>query len=187
MRAEKFDTICSSDPEIDTTKIDDSVFADYLRDRASLDTIRHAFTPAGPTIYTIREIPHSLWDWVDEPDSDALKYKRAFMAGVACATNVMQSNGTRLGSVGGTKAIRSGTSQVDMMQESDLVYFSPAERLEIGSVAYTHSFLHRKIGSCFRLPPRSLRALAEREFRSADVSRTSPATPSEEPSAPEAT
>lgn len=186
MRHEKFETICSNDPEFDTTKVDAATISEFLRDRMSLDTVRHAFTPTGPTVFVIREIPHALWDWVDEPDSQSLKYKRAFMAGVECAKNVIQNNGSRLPSVAGRDTIPNGTSQIDIMKDADLQYFSPAERLEIGSVAYTHSFLHRKIASCFRLPPASLRVLEGREFRSADASPTSPATPSEEPSATEA-
>lgn len=187
MRDEKFKTICSNDPEIDTTKIAPEDFVAYLNSRADLDSIRHTFSAAGPVLYTIREIPHSQWDWVDEPQSDSLKYKRAFMVGVECVENVMQSNGTRLPTVAGSKTIANGTSQVDVMQERDLAYFSPAERLEIGAVAYTHSFLHRKIDNYFRLPLASHRLLAEREFRSADASRTSQDTPSADTSASEAT
>jgi hypothetical protein len=187
MRQEKFKTVCSNDPEIDTTKIEASTMGEFLRERSGLDTIRHAFTPRGPVIFNICEIPQSLWDWVDEPESEAQKYKRAFMAGVESVENVMQTNGTPLPSVSGTKTLANGTTQVDIMQERDLQYFSPAERLEIGSVAYTHSFLHRKIVSCFRLPPASLRRLENRDFLFVDRSHTSQATPNEEASGPEAT
>jgi hypothetical protein len=183
MRAEKFITVCSNDPGIDTTLIEASVFEEYLRDRQSLASIQHAFSATEPpTLFHIREIPHALWDFVDGGFSLEEKYKRAFMAGVEMATNVVQRDGSRLPSVAGTKTMAHGTGQVDTLQEKDLAHFSPAERLEIGAVAYTHSFLHRKISSCFRLPHMSHRALVEREFRSADASPISPATPSAEAS-----
>jgi hypothetical protein len=187
MRPEKFKTICSNDPAIDTTKIDVKVYVDYLNKRESLDSIRHAFSTDGPTIYCIREIPSAYWDWVDEPDNFSLKYKRAFMYGVERVENLMQTDGTRLGSVSGSKTVPCGNTQIDVMQEHDLKYFSPLERQEIGAVAYQHSFLHRKIESDYPLQPASLRLLERREFLSVAASRTSPATPSEEPSASEAT
>lgn len=186
MRSEKLKTICSNDPGVDTTRVDSEAFFKHITTREDLDSIRNAFTAEGPTVFTVREIPHALWDFVDGGASDADKYKRAFMVGLEHAENVVQKNGTRLASVAGRDVTAIGTKQQDIMRESDLAYFSPAEVQEIGSVAYQHSFLHRKIESCFRLPPMCHRALAERDFRSAESNPTSQDKPSEPASASEA-
>jgi hypothetical protein len=185
MRPEKFVTVCSNDPEVDTRKIDAEAFVEWVRNR-DLDAIRHCFTPAGPTKFAIREIPRALWPWVDSGANEDEKYRRAFMAGVEYAENVVQRDGTRVSRVGGSKAIPNGATQADVMQDGDLGYFWPEEIQEIGRVAYEHSFFHPRIGNCFRLPPMSHRRLAERDFLSAAPSPTSLASPNAESSAQEA-
>lgn len=188
MRSERIETICSLDPELDTSRIDPQVMGEYLRSRESLDPIRHAFSANGPTLYTIREIPHQLWEsFVERGDTDEEKYRRAFMVGLVSVKNLYQADGTRIASWAGSRSTAIESGQIEVLTDSDLKLFSPAERMEIGSVAYQHSFLARRIGSCFQLPPSVLKRLGDRDFRSAGSSPTSPATPNAAPSAPEAT
>jgi hypothetical protein len=186
MRAEKFKTVCSNDPEIDTTRISADAFVEWIRERTDLSAIAHCFTPAGPTKFNIREIPRNAWPVVDSASSDEEKYRRAFLYGVESVENIVQRDGTRIAKVGGGKAIPNGAQQVDAFAEADLTYFWPEEIQEIGRVAYEHSFFHPKTERHFRLPPMSHRRLAERVFLSAEQSPTSPASPSSESSASEA-
>ena len=186
MRSERIETIWSLDPELATSKIDVAVFGEFLRSRESLDTIRHAFSPNGPTLYTIREIPHQLWEsFVERADTDEEKYRRAFMMGLVSVKNLYQADGSRLLTWTGSRSMAVDSGQIEVLSEADLKLFSPAERVEIGSVIYQHSFLARRITSCFLLPRSCLARLERRVFLSAESNPISPPTPNEEPSAPE--
>lgn len=187
MRAEKFKTVCSNDPEIDTKKISAEAYVAWINERTDLSAIQHCFTPTGPTKFAIREIPRASMHIVESGASMEIRYQLAFMYGVEYAENVVQRDGTRLARVGGSKTLANGAQQIDALSENDLAYFWPDEIQEIGRVCYEHGFFHPKTVKHFRLPPTLHRRLAERDFLSAEQSPTSPASPSEESSGSGAT
>ncbi len=184
MRLETITTVCSFDPEIDKSKISLEDFTDYLNKRDDIGRIRHAFKPSGPTEFTIREIPHELWEaFVERGDTDAEKYRRAFMCGVSSVRNLYQTNGTRLAEWSGSDTQTIAGKQYEMLAPADLALFPPTERQEIGMVAYAHSGFHRRIDDCFQLPPMSHRRLAVQASLHAEPSPTLPAKPKEPSSA----
>lgn len=170
IRAASFEAVCSFDPEIDTKKVPIEAMQTYVttRSEAALAAIRPAFSRTGPTIYRVREIPRSAFSWVDEGATPEEKWRRAFMVGVESVTGIYQSSGSQLQAAwqGSESTPVLGGQTIRTMTPEDLqTYFTPAEWQEIGSVAYTHSFLPRRIASCFRLPPSLLRRLADQDFR----------------------
>lgn len=177
MRQEKFKAVCSFDPAIDTKSFTLSVMIDYLKTR-DMGLLR--FKPGvQPTVFHIREIPHTLWEsYVAAPESDAERYRRAFMVGVEMVENVVQQDGVTVSNWRGSEKHESRGAVMQVMADDDLQLFSPAERQEIGAVAYYHSFLPRRIASCFRQPHTLLNILRVADFLPAESSPTSQGTSS---------
>lgn len=173
MRSETFRTVCTFDPGLDTTRVSLDSMIEFFKGR-DIAKVEHAFSATEPpTIYTIREIPHQLWEsFVACAPTEDERFKRAFMCGVKLVENLYQQDGTRLPTWCGRKTERFGSSQLDIMSDEDASMFSPAERLEIGSVAFAHSFLPRRIAASYRLPPSLVQTLQGRDFLHAEPSPT---------------
>lgn len=181
MRDAQIKTVCSFDPAIDkkATSQDAIVALARKRDMSGL-----RFIPGDqPTVFTLREIPHTLWEsFVEDAPNEAVKFARAFRAGVVRVENVYQNDGARIASWTGSGTHESKGAQLQILTEDDLERFSPAERQEIGAAAYWHSFLPRRIVSGFQLPLTSLSILRLAEFQGAESSHTEQDTSSAKPS-----
>ena len=92
--------------------------------------------------------------------------------------SIFQSDGTILASWAPTERYRDTVVISD--KECDLL-FSHAEQEEIGSVAFKHSFLARRIAVTYVLPPTSLEQLDQLIFRRADANPSSVAQPNSLP------
>lgn len=148
MRAERFRVVSSMDEAYDLDFNDRLVYAG-TRDFESIQGRK--LPGARPTIFHVREVPHGLWEeYVDAPDAYPEKYRRAFICGVERVENLVMADGVSLGTwAPNTKNTRSGAI---IMGDEDLKLFAPAERAEIGSVIYTHSFLPRRMRATYLLP-----------------------------------
>jgi hypothetical protein len=176
MRPKTFETVCSFDEAIDTTKIAADDLLDFMRER-DISKIAHAFRAGEhPTTFLIREIPHSLFDsYVDDAAGDHERFRRAFRVGVEAVKNVYQDDGTRVEHwQGSDKQAVAGGAMITVMSAEDTARFSLAERLEIGSVAYFHSFLPRRKQHCFQVPLTSLSILRTADYLPAVLNPNAP-------------
>jgi hypothetical protein len=180
MRQEKFAVVSVLDPAIETERMPAKEMAEYVTTREIGKLQAYLKPGALPTIYHVRSVPHTLWEaFVMAADGQSERYRRCFQAGVTKVENIYQDDGPRLDSWQPAKA-------GDLMPDEMCVRFSPAEREEIGSVIWSHSFLARRIAANFRLPPSSHAALIERTFRRVDASPSLPESSSDEASSPSA-
>lgn len=169
MRAERFRVVSVLDEELDF---------DY-RSRLDYATTRDfnlvKLKPGGkPIIYHVREVPHGLWEeYVDAPDAFAEKWKRAFQCGIEKVEHLPQSDGTELSTWAPShKHPRTGAT---ILSDEDIRMFSPAERQEIGSVIYNHSFLPRRTTATYLLPSSLQEPLTSWAVRHAVVNQPSAA------------
>lgn len=151
MREDQFDVVSVLDPAIDRIATGDLELAEYARTR---DLSKLKFVEGKrPTLFRIREIPKAtLFAYVETTDVDALKQYRAFLCGVMTVKNIVQNDGTTIDFFEPPKA----SAESEMMDPRSLTRFAASEVAEIGAVIYSHSFLARRIESCFLLP-RSVR------------------------------
>lgn len=177
MRPERFQVVSVLDEDLDMTYQERLAYAgerDYSK--VKLKPGRKA------VVYHVREVPHQLWEsFVDAGDSQSEKYRRAFMVGVERVDHLPIDDGSlRERWVPNTKNAR--TDQI-VMSDDDLQLFSPAERQEIGSVVYNHSFLPKRIAATYLLPSSLHEPMTALAYRLVEQSlATTAATPSAEPS-----
>jgi len=180
MRPEKLEVICSFDPAIDTEAMTQEEMLEYLKTR---DRKRLKLKPEPvATVFHVQEAPNSLWEpYVMKGDTEDERAKRAFQVCVSKVTHVYQDDGTHLPDL--TPTGRMGDHTVWTDKEVN-ARFSPAERLEVGTVAWQHSFLPRRVttGPGLRLPLSLLDLLIHQTFRSADASQSDAAPNSAKPS-----
>ena len=171
MRAERFRVVSVLDDELTMTMSERLAYA-TSRDFATVEGKKR---PGGkPTIFHVREVPHGLWEeYVDAPDAYPEKYKRAFMCGIEKVENVLQLDGIGLANWA-PNTVNTRTNTV-IMADDDLRLFSPAERQEIGSVIYMHSFLPRRIAATYLLPSTLREPLTSLELRLAVVNQNAAA------------
>lgn len=111
----------------------------------SRDITKLKFDPVTTTIFLLREIPDSLWEsFVEQGVNEADRYRRAFQAGVTGVLNLHTKE---------QKISEWSPARInDLIKDEDLARFGKSERLEIGVVAYTNSFLHHRIVATYALP-----------------------------------
>jgi hypothetical protein len=127
----------------------------------------------------VREVPHGLFEeFVDAADTYPEKYKRAFVCGIEKVENLPQEDGITL-STWSPATIHQRTGAI-ILSDDELRKFAPAERQEIGSVIYTHSFLPRRMPATYLLPSSLQEPLTSQAVRLA-VASQSYAAPSSEP------
>lgn len=151
MRQESFATISVIDPAIDHARISRTapdVLIKYARCR-DLKLLDPYIKPGQrPTIYHVKEVPHSRWEsYVKElGDSNiAEQYRRALLAGLVRIENLYQRDGTYLPKWDPTR-------EDGLIPEESLVRIAPQQREEIGAVIWYHSFLDPRINDFCRLP-----------------------------------
>lgn len=173
MRSERFKLVSTLDPALDLTVAE---MLAYNRER-DFATLR--FVPGEkPTIFHVREVPHGMWEqYVAAGDSAHERFKRAFAAGVERVENMVQPDGVSLPSWAPSFR-HPRLKDVTMMSDEECNLFSPAEREEIGSVVYQHSFLPRRIAASYQLPASLEGPLVARRFRPAESSLSTAADPS---------
>lgn len=179
MRPETLEVVCSFDPAIDTEQMTQSQMLAYLGSR---DPKLLKLGTAMPTKFFLREAPNALWEpYVMRGETEDERAKRAFQVCVTKVQMVYQNDGTHLPEL--TPTGRMGDHVIWSSEEMN-ARFSPAERLEVGTVAWQHSFLPRRvtIGGGLRLPLSLLDLLIHRTFRNADASPSDAAPSSEKPS-----
>lgn len=168
MRAATFKAVSVIDPALDTEAIteDDMVRYFQMRDFAIVDG---KWKPGQkPTIYHLREVPHDLWEsFVMRGENESEQFAYAFRAGVVKAENVYGADGV---AVALWEPAKKGTNAITAKEAER---FSPAERAEIGSVVFQHSFLPLRTECIYRLPSSVAAHLARRAFLLADKSQNS--------------
>ena len=170
MRAEKLTVISAFDPAIDASAMTAAQMGAYLKTRDMALIAPHLRPGALPTKFHLREIDHALWGRyilaADTSDEQAL---RAFQCSVWRIENLYQQDGTFL------PMWDAPDNKGQPMPDEMMQRVSPAECLEIGRVAWSHSFFHRRI-ECSFVPPHSfLTLLGGLGFRPADASPSLPA------------
>lgn len=183
MRPERFPTVCTLDPALDTDRMPWDVMAEFIRTR-DLSKVEPFYKPGvDPTIYYVREVPHALWDTYVMAGTEAQQARRAFACGVERAKNVYQRDGVKLPDMKPTYKHGSGQA---IMDDAEMAQFSHAEIKEIGEVVLAHSFLPLRIEGCFRLPDLLATLLVSRRaFLPADASPDSAAPSNGKPSGTE--
>lgn len=166
MRSERFKVVSVLDPALDLTVAE---AVKYHHER-NFDTLR--FLPGEkPTVFHVREVPHGLWEsFVGACNTERERFYRAFAAGVERVENLVQTDGVALPTWAPSQRLPR-LKDVVIMSDEECHLFSPAEREEIGSVVYQHSFLHRKIAVDYRLPASLEELLPRRQFRHAEQSQ----------------
>lgn len=182
MRLEVIQTVCTVTEAaehgcIDVSALEPGTLAKYIQTR---DLSLLKFRSDKPKIvFHVSEIANDHWPWVVGGASDEEKMERAFRAAVTKVENCIQLDDVRVGDWTPTFDGRNRK----IMSDEDAYKFSPAERLEIGGVAWAHSFFPRRINGCFRLLPMLVAALERTIYLPADASPTDAAeTSSAKPS-----
>ena len=183
MRAERFRVISVLDPALDTEHqltVEQSL--EYARTR-DFTLVDGKWVPGEePTIFHVREIPNKKMETYvmavggDDKSSEALRFMRAFECGVYAVDNLVGDDGVKLPRWEPANR-RNGQAT---MTGDECYRFSANERLEIGSVVYAHSFLHRKIAAYYQLPSSVLEHWAQRAYLPAAPSQTTASVPSNE-------
>lgn len=182
MRQEAFKTISVLDPALDTESLTKKELYSFVttRDFAIVDG---KWVPGmKPTIFHVHEVPHGLWEQyvMSGTSSDQERCLRAFIAGVSKVENLVGEDGVAL--TAWQPAEQRGKHI--LMTDAESARFSPAEREEIGSVIFNHSFLPRRMPLFSPLPYSVDVHSARRACRRAEPSQiTAPAKNSDAPSA----
>lgn len=170
---------------IDSEAMGTQALVDYTHSR---DFKALKFKPGvKAVVFHVGEVPHEYWgSYVYTASTTEEKFERAFQCAVLKVENMPQSDGV---GIADWAPIRNG-KQTPMSTEQ-MQKFSPAERLEIGGVAYAHSFLPRRIDGCFQLHALCLEALRQQISRLvvaslSDAAETSTDEPSDQTSQPPA-
>lgn len=170
MRPDQFTVISVLDEAIDTESMPIETMIEYSEKRDLKLIAQHMLPGKQPTKYHVRAVPHSLWESYvcAGGEHDEIRFRRAFICGVVRIENRIGDDGVSMPWLP-TKALN---DKITIMTEDECNDgFSPAEVLEIGSVVYKHSFLHRRTKLTYALP-RSLAApLGQRAFLSVASSR----------------
>lgn len=176
LRTERFQLVSVLDEELAMT------YQERLAYAGTRDFGKIKLVPGGkPITYHVREIPHALWEsYVDAAESPADKYRRAFMVGLERVDNLPTDDGAlRERWVPNTKNAR---TDLIVLGEDDLHLFSPAERQEIGSVIYMHSFLPKWTAATYLLPSSLHEPMTALAYRLAELSLAeTAASPNAEP------
>lgn len=143
-------TVRMYDPAIDAS-CDDKPITEFARTR---DLSALTFTPGKrPVFYHVKLIDHDLFDsYVQTAGSDSERNARAFQCAVERVENFTALSGEHFLSWVPTGQ-QAGAPYVS---DDEKKLFSPADRQEIGAVAYWRNFLPPDIGPYFRAPPTSV-------------------------------
>ncbi len=145
-------TVRTYDPAIDTVAVTWDVLIKFAHER---DMTLLTYLPgATPVTFVIRRISASLWEWVEQAIGDRERQTRAFRAAVVAVENLAVDGGSRINWVSSVQT-NTQTAHHVAMSEVDLEQFAPADRYEIGEVAYLQSFFPKDIAPRYRLPPSS--------------------------------
>jgi hypothetical protein len=172
VREERIKVVSVLDPAVDTESMSVTEMADYLKTR---DFKKLKFKQGvKPTVYHLKEAARPLWvSWVMAVDGDAERAARCFQACVERVENLYQRDGV---------CLPDWKPNGYPMPDESLERFSLNDILEIGQVAWDHSYLPARIEPSYRLPPTSHTCLIRRDFRLADASPSQPAASSSEAS-----
>lgn len=172
--------ICIFDPGLDVEAMGPDRITEYLQTRDFKDVMGFQKKDPRPSIYHLRQIPRSVFlSQVLGQATDHDRYAAAFRMAVTRVENLYSDDGTSVhfepsGSIG----------DLTVISHRELERFSPAEILEMGSVAWCQSFLPSRIARRYQVPPTLARTLRELSWQEpAAASQTSAATISSEPSA----
>ena len=158
------------DEAIDTESMPVEDMLEYCRTR---DVKRLKFHPGKkPQRYFTREVKQRVWEsYVMAADTDAERYRRAFLCGVVKVKNMLQRDGGQIVD----EWVPAGIPDAAAMREEDAERCSASDRAEIGLVIFERSFLAPRTVRSYRLPPMLPALLRLREFRHADVTPPSQA------------
>ena len=173
MREETIKVVSVLDPAIDTETMTTAEIVEYAKTRADYRRLRYKPNQK-PTVFHLREIRHQLMEsWVlEDAGNEAQVARRCFQAAVFKVENLYQRDGHCL-DVWEPK--NPDNTRANTIPDESLERFSLSERIEIGQVAWDHSFLPPRIAPSYRLPPMSANSLARREFLPAGASQSLPA------------
>lgn len=182
MRQAEFKTISVIDPALDTASLTPKELHAFASTRDFSIVEGHWLPGMKPTIFHLAEVPHGLWEQyvMSGTTSDQERCLRAFICGVRRVENLVGEDGVALTAWEPTEKRGKHT----LMTDAESARFSPAEREEIGSVIFTHSFLPRRMPLYSPLPYSVDVHFIRRPALPAEQSRTTaPAKISAEPSA----
>lgn len=167
METDTFRLVSVLDTAIDTARMTTSDMLAYAKERKHDQIMRFVKPGKRPAVFVCREVPASLWSWVDEAPGDAEKCRRAFCCGLVKAEDLPQKDGSVMPSWAPPKA----PGQLALIDDETLAArFYPYQWVEIGMVIHTRSFLGPMIEADYRLPPTLASFLTRREFLLADPS-----------------
>lgn len=173
-----FETVSVFDPAIDNERMSAKAMGLFTQTR---DMKHLIFRPGKePTIYSLRMIPHNLWNWVDSGEQDGPKFTRAFRASLRGVTNMLNEDGTNMGKDQWVPAFdEDGTLKDESVQR-----FDRFEINEIGGMAFVKSFFGKRTPPTYLLPPLLAAHLADLTYLRADANPSSPVASSAGASAP---
>lgn len=165
------------DPAIDVKAMGYEKLNRYLETR-DLELIRPFFKQGeSPMVFHLREAPQSLWEsFVEDGKNEQDRYKRALMCCLVNVENMHQRDGTRIEAGSFARPDR------QLIEDATIGLFAPQYRLEIGRVAYEHSFFDLRMPAPFLLPPSLVVPLEQRMRASDPAAESTPNSPSAKPS-----
>lgn len=140
----------------------------YAHERPDASTLK-VIPGQTPTVFHVRPISRSMMKFCDRAGDDTDKAWRAFISGVERVTNVVRADGTFAASVEPTGVVPG--SDVRIWKDDELEMFDYCAIIEIGAVAFAHSFFPRSIERRYPLLPSSPLVLAALDRRHAEKSQ----------------
>ncbi len=168
-RLSNFRVVSINDPAIETERMTMVQMREYFETRDETKITPFIKPGAHPIWFHIREIPRRMMKQVAAVELDSYRKERAFLAGVVAVANLPQDDGAPLPMLEPPRD-KGDMIAEEFLDERGLDYGTTDE---IGLLCWDHSFLARKTGRTYRLPPTSLEALALRAFLSAGSSPSS--------------
>lgn len=175
MRPDRFKTVWTLDPAIDTESMPFDVMKEFLKTR-DINIVAKYFKPGmKPTVYHVRAVHHSMWESfvMAGGDHQDIRFRRAFVCGVEKVDDLYGRDGTAVNFEPTMNIAGVGKIFTDDEVNSR---FSPSEVLEIGSVIFDHSFLPLRTELTWELPSTCVGQLVSRKFRSADANQSTAET-----------
>jgi hypothetical protein len=173
--------ISISDEALDVHGLPPGRIGQYVEKRDDFATLveGHYIPGKRPTIYTLREIPNRVFQWVLERPTETARAFAAFQAALLRVEDLQIEDGAIVTLAEGMARHENG-----VLRDEELERFDPHDLLEIGDVAFMRSFFRRKTVRVYRLPPLLLELWASQVVRHAAPSPALPESNSSAASSP---
>jgi hypothetical protein len=172
LTAQSYKVVCIYDPAIDHKKISADVMRDYATNREYKTIEPYIRLGQKPVIYHLKRISRSIFLREIMPISN--ENERAIMAfkhALQLVENMENDQGVRL-DYKPEGVLQTVDGERTVVSDAELERFAPCDVIEIGNVAWYHSFLRPGIRGSYRVPPTSLALLASLETQSVVANQT---------------